>query len=47
MSDTAKLSLVAGSWPFHDDDDDDADDANLWYLGLSAKIEGVFQDLSQ
>ena len=29
MSDTAKLSLIAGSWLFHDDDDDDA---NLWQL---------------
>ena len=35
MSDTAKLSLVAGSWLFHDDDDDDA---NLWQLGLFAQI---------
>ena len=35
MSDTAKLSLVAGSRLFHDDDDDDA---NLWQLGLFAKI---------
>ena len=35
MSDTAKLSLVAGSWLFHDDDDDDA---NLCQLGLFAKI---------
>ena len=43
MSDTAKLSLVAGSWLFHDDDDDDA---NLWQLGPFAK-EVVFQDLSQ
>ena len=34
MSDTAKLSLVAGSWLFHDDDDDGA---NLWQLGLFAK----------
>ena len=33
--DTAKLSLVAGSWLFHDEDDDDA---NLWQLGLFAKI---------
>ena len=32
---SAKLSLVAGSWLFHDDDDDDA---NLWQLGLFAKI---------
>ena len=32
MSDTVKLSLVAGSWLFHDDD------ANLWQLGLFAKI---------
>ena len=35
MSDTAKLSLVTGSWLFHDDDDDDV---NLWQLGLFAKI---------
>ena len=36
MSDMAvKLSLVADSWLFHDDDDDDA---NLWQLGLFAKI---------
>ena len=32
-----RLSLVAGSWLFHDDDDDD-DDANLWQLVLFAKI---------
>ena len=32
---SAKLSLVAGSWLFHDDDDDDV---NLWQLGLFAKI---------
>ena len=31
-----RLSLVAGSWLFHDDDDDD--DANLWQLVLFAKI---------
>ena len=35
MSDTEKLSLVAVSWLFHDGDDDDA---NLWQLGLFAKI---------
>ena len=35
MSDTAKLSLVAESWLFHDENDDDA---NLWQLGLFAKI---------
>ena len=35
LSDTAKLSLVAGSWLFHDDDDDDA---NLCQMGLFAKI---------
>ena len=35
MSDKVKLSLVTGSWIFHDDDDDDA---NLWQLGLFAKI---------
>ena len=29
------MSLVAGSWLFHDDDDDYA---NLWQLGLFAKI---------
>ena len=34
-SNLAHLSLVAGSWLFHDDDDDDA---NLWQLGLFAKI---------
>ena len=32
----AKLSLVAGSWLFHDEDDDDV---NLWQLGLFAKID--------
>ena len=37
MSDmAAKLSLVAGSWLFHDEDDDDV---NLWQLGLFAKID--------
>ena len=35
MSDISKLSLVAGSWLFHDDDNDDA---NLWQLGLFTKI---------
>ena len=34
MSDTAKLSLVAGSLLFHDDDNG----ANLWQLGPFAKI---------
>ena len=32
MSDMAKLSLVAGSWLFHDDD------ANLWQMRLFSKI---------
>ena len=42
--DTAKLSLVAGSWLFHDEDDDDA---NFGSWDCLQRSEGVFQDLSQ